>query len=323
VINENVTTQMKWFSVCATLSNTGGRAKLEEVLSMKRATLAFALTVGAASAVLAADMPAPAPIPPPAHVPVPPIYNWTGLYVGGNLGFGWDSGSFSDPLGNTLPLVPNGMFLGGGQVGVNYQFWDRVVICAEVDFDWLSNSSTTSSTGLFVNPPGVLTGSTATVTVNNRWLTTVTGRLGYAWDRLLLYAKGGGAWVGSNSPTFTVDGAPVTISTSNSNWTWTAGLGAEWAFWGNWSARLEYDFVGLSSQSFCNSNGTGWPPCERSIQWQQPKHSDDKCRPQLQIWRLVVISDNGPGQARVPHASTWMCTALRIKGGVSGTRGWP
>ena len=72
---------------------------------MKRATLAFALTVGAASAALAADMPAPAPIPPPVYVPVPPIYNWTGLYVGGNLGFGWDSGSFSDPLGNTLPLV--------------------------------------------------------------------------------------------------------------------------------------------------------------------------------------------------------------------------
>jgi opacity protein-like surface antigen len=71
------------------LSNTGGRAKLEEVLSMKRATLAFALTVGAASAALAADMPAPAPIPPPAYVPVPPIYNWTGLYVGGNLGFRW------------------------------------------------------------------------------------------------------------------------------------------------------------------------------------------------------------------------------------------
>jgi outer membrane immunogenic protein len=238
------------------LSNTG-RAKLEEVLSMKRATIAFALTVGAASAVLAADMPAPAPIPPPAYVPVPPIYNWTGFYVGGNLGFGWDSGSFSDLLGNTLPLVPNGMFLGGGQVGVNYQFCDRVVIGAEVDFDWLSNSSTTSSTALFVNPPGVLTGSTATVTVNNRRLTTVTGRLGYAWDRLLLYAKGGGAWVGSNSPTFTVDGAPVTVSTSNSNWAWTAGLGAEWAFWGNWSARFEYDFVGLSSQSFAIPTAVG------------------------------------------------------------------
>jgi outer membrane immunogenic protein len=110
---------------------------------------------------------------------------------------------------------------------------------------------------LFVNPPGAPTGSAATVTVNNRWLTTVTGRLGYAWDRLLLYAKGGGAWVGSNSPTFTVDGAPVTISTSNSNWAWTAGLGAEWAFWGNWSARFEYDFVGLSSQSFAIPTAVG------------------------------------------------------------------
>jgi opacity protein-like surface antigen len=52
----------------------------------------------------------------------------------------------------------------------------------------------------------------------------------------------------------------VTISTSNSNWAWTAGLGAEWAFWGNWSARLEYDFVGLSSQSFTIPTAVGGLP---------------------------------------------------------------
>ena len=88
------------------------------------------------------------------------------------------------------------------------------------------------------------------MTVNNRWLTTVTGRFGWAWDRVLLYGKGGGAWVGSNNPTLTINGAPVAILTSNSNGGWTAGLGAEWAFWGNWSARIEYDFVGLNNQSF-------------------------------------------------------------------------
>jgi opacity protein-like surface antigen len=68
--------------------------------------------------------------------------------------------------------------------------------------------------------------------------------------RVLLYGKGGGARVGSSSPMFFVDGAPVSISASNSNWAWTAGAGLEWAFWGNWSARLEYDYVALNGQSF-------------------------------------------------------------------------
>jgi outer membrane immunogenic protein len=88
------------------------------------------------------------------------------------------------------------------------------VIGAEADFDWLANTNNTSNTVALVNPPGVPTGSTISVTANNRWLTTVTGRLGYAWDRVLVYGKGGGAWVGSSDPTVTIDGLPVTLSTS-------------------------------------------------------------------------------------------------------------
>ena len=95
--------------------------------------------------------------------------------------------------------------------------------------------------------------------VNNRWLTTVVGRLGYAWDRVLLYGKGGGAWVGSNSPNLTIDGAPVAISARNSNWGFTGGVGVEWAFAGNWSARFEYDFVGLN-QSFSMPTSSGGLP---------------------------------------------------------------
>jgi outer membrane immunogenic protein len=102
--------------------------------------------------------------------------------------------------------------------------------------------------------------SIASVATSNQWLTTVTGRLGWAWDRVLLYGKGGGAWVGSNNPTLTINGTPVAILTSNSNWGWTAGLGAEWAFWGNWSARIEYDFVGLTNQSFIIPTSVGSLP---------------------------------------------------------------
>ena len=224
---------------------------------MKRCAFALMLSIGAGSAALAADIPVPAPAQPPVYVPASPFYNWTGFYLGGNLGFGWEGGSFSDPLGNTLKPVPNGLFLGGGQVGFNYQFWGGVVIGVETDLDWLPSNNTNSSTALLANPPGVPTGSTAAVTVNNRWLTTITGRLGYAWDRVLLYGKGGGAWVGSNNPTVTIDGAPVTISASNSNGGWTAGFGAEWAFWGNWSARIEYDYVGLTSQTLTIPTAVG------------------------------------------------------------------
>jgi outer membrane immunogenic protein len=83
-----------------------------------------------------------------------------------------------------------------------------------------------------------------------RWLTTVTGRLGYAFDRVLVYGKGGGAWVGSSNPGITVGGVPFAPSTSSSNTGWTAGFGVEWAFVGTWSVRAEYDFVGLNNQSF-------------------------------------------------------------------------
>jgi outer membrane immunogenic protein len=226
---------------------------------MKRVALALALTVGAASAARAADLPTAAPVSAPAYA-VP--YNWTGFYVGGNLGFGFIDGGFSDPLGNSLalPMFPSGQFLGGGQVGLNYEFNSGLLVGAEADFEWLTNPNNTSGTLPLANPPGVLTGGNATVTVNNRWLTTVTGRLGYGFDRVLFYAKGGGAWVASNNPTLTIDGAPVSTATSNSNWGWTGGVGVEWAFSGNWSARIEYNFVGLNGQTFTLPSSVGGLP---------------------------------------------------------------
>ena len=97
--------------------------------------IALVLCVGATSAALAADLPIAAPIP-----PVAPVYNWTGFYIGGNLGAAWTglSGSnFSDTIGSTFTAPTNVQFMGGGQVGVNYQFWGGVVVGAEVMFDWL------------------------------------------------------------------------------------------------------------------------------------------------------------------------------------------
>jgi len=217
---------------------------------MKRFLLVGALALAAGEQAFAADLP-PAPAPPPRapaiYVPALPVYNWTGFYIGGNLGGAFNNGSFSDPSGNTFSATNSFKFIGGAQVGANYEFSNGALVGVEADFDFLPNTGNTSNTVALVGPGA---GNTASITVNNQWVTTVTGRLGYAWDRVLLYGKGGGAWVGASNPALTINGAPQAISTSSSNWGWTGGVGLEWAFWNNWSARVEYDYIGLTSQTF-------------------------------------------------------------------------
>jgi outer membrane immunogenic protein len=235
----------------------------------------LAFTVAALSIIggsaLAADLPppmAPPPRAPAMYVPVAPPYSWGGFYIGGNLGAAWNSGgSVSDTFNSTFTgSGQTTKFIGGGQVGWNYEFYSGVVIGAEAMFDWLPNTTNTFN----VTGGGPALGSTASATLNSRWLTTVTGKLGYAWNTVLLYGKGGGAWVGSDNPNLTVNGLGTTLSSSTTNnFGWTAGVGIEWA------ARPE-------------RNGS-----ERSLQWrydqlQQSQHQLVDSRSELQIRRLVV-----------------------------------
>jgi outer membrane immunogenic protein len=222
---------------------------------MKRLLIASAAALAAGGQALAADLPPPVAPPPRApamYVPVAPPYNWTGFYIGPNLGFGLTGGSFNTtPAGTTVSTTTSTSFLGGGQVGVNYEFWGGVVVGAEAMFDWLPNTKNT------VNLNNAAANNLASATINNRWLTTATAKLGYAWDRVLLYGKGGGAWVGTNNSTLTLaSGAtPPGISGPSNNSGWTAGIGVEWAFAGNWSARAEYDYIGLTNQTWTVSSG--------------------------------------------------------------------
>jgi outer membrane immunogenic protein len=210
---------------------------------MKRLALGVALGACAGSAALAADLPRPAPPPPqaPAVYKAPP-YNWSGFYIGGNLGAGWNNISITDSLGDSFSTTSSTQFVGGGQVGANYEFWGGAVIGVEADFDWLPNTNNTN-TASFGGVP-------VSVAINNRWLTTVTGRLGYAFDRVLVYGKGGGAFVGASNPSIAIGGVAYAPSTSSTNTGWTAGFGVEWAFAGTWSVRAEYDYVGLNNQTF-------------------------------------------------------------------------
>jgi outer membrane immunogenic protein len=219
---------------------------------MKRVLLALATGLLCGQA-LAADLPMPAPPPraPAAYIPVAPLFSWTGIYIGGNLGAAWNRGTVADPLGNSFTLpTSNAVFMGGGQVGGNWQM-GALVLGVEGQFDWLANQNN-SSAGIAVTD---INGATNTLSVvsTDRWLTTLTGRIGFAADHWLFYAKGGGAWVGNQS--FTVNNATNTaasFTTSNGGWNtgWTVGGGIEWAFAGPWSAKIEYDYIKLSSNSF-------------------------------------------------------------------------
>jgi|SwirhisoilCB2_FD_contig_51_6607711_length_787_multi_3_in_0_out_0_1 outer membrane immunogenic protein len=216
---------------------------------MKRVAF-FALATGLlCGQALAADLPMPAPPPraPAAYVPIAPPFSWSGIYVGGNLGAAWNRGTFSDAagLGFTLPST-NAVFTGGGQIGGNWQM-GALVLGVEGQFDWLANQN--NATAGLVSP---VNGDILQGISTSRWLTTLTGRVGFAADHWLFYAKGGGAWVGNQSVTINDVTTGQTFTSSHGGWNtgWTVGGGVEWAFAGPWSARVEYDYVRISSNSF-------------------------------------------------------------------------
>jgi outer membrane immunogenic protein len=200
---------------------------------MMRTLIAAALALAAGGQALAADLPQPAPPPraPAAYIPPPPLFTWTGIYLGINGGYGFGTTSWSAGALQTGNFNANG-FLVGGQLGGNYQI-GQFVIGLEGDGDW-TNITGTSNLGA----AGCATGCQT----SNDWLATVRGRAGYAWDRILFYGTGGAAF-GNIQAGF--GGAPVTTLSTQTGW--TAGAGIEGAFAPNWTARVEYLFVNLGN----------------------------------------------------------------------------
>ncbi len=188
-------------------------------------------------AAAAADLP-PAPArPPTAPVAYAPeaIYNWTGFYVGGHLGGGFANSSWSDPFTGANNTFNSGAgFLGGGQVGANLQL-NRLVLGVEGDF---------SRTGL----NGAGTDSLGdTINTNTKWTSTVTGRVGAAFDRLLIYGKGGVAFAQDQSSFTDLFGNSASSTFLRTGW--TAGAGIEYALSKNWSVKIEYDYLSFGPQA--------------------------------------------------------------------------
>jgi outer membrane immunogenic protein len=192
------------------------------------------MLVGAASA---ADIQRPAPVYKAPIMTPARVYDWTGFYVGGNVGYSW--GRLDNSIGGT-PIGTTSVdgIIGGGQIGYNWQV-NQIVFGLEADFQ----GSGQKGDGSFTGAPGVIPASTFTFSNKLDWFGTVRGRIGYAFDRWLPYVTGGWAYGHGNVSGTVTGGTAGTGSTSADYSGWTAGAGLEYAFMNNWSAKIEYLYV--------------------------------------------------------------------------------
>lgn len=185
----------------------------------------FALLVAGTAAASAADLPTRTYTKAPVLVQV---YNWTGFYIGVNAGIGGDKTDYNFGGVASGNVTSFGGF-GGGQIGYNYQFAGNWVAGIEAD---IQGGSLKSEINASIPPVG-LSGGT-----EMKWFGTVRGRLGYAFDRVLVYGTGGFAY--GSEDTY-LNAAPLlTFSRSADLTGWTAGGGVEYAVTNNVSVKTEY-----------------------------------------------------------------------------------
>jgi outer membrane immunogenic protein len=186
------------------------------------------MAAGVASSATAADLPVKAA---PMQTPLP--WNWTGFYIGGHFGAGWGTKEFAlvdDPF-EAKQVQVNG-FLGGGQVGYNYQVgW--VVLGVEGDIGAAD-----------------IKGNDFPFAVKTDWLATITGRIGATIGPALLYVKGGVAWA-HDKYTFCCE-----VTTTETRIGWVFGTGIEYAFTRNWSGKVEYNYLDFGTKDIVWCEGS-------------------------------------------------------------------
>jgi outer membrane immunogenic protein len=232
---------------------------------MKRTLALSALLVAVAMPALAADLPVKAPPLAPL-----PVYNWTGFYVG--INGGWSAGHSSRDLSffnavTGATIVPGaGSNLGGGtdlnggvfggQIGYNWQTANWV-FGLETDAQWTGQrgSSTFLCAGLVCVPgltalPAGVFGTAAQANQKLEWFGTFRGRGGF------LVSPTGGLAYGTVKTdvllaTTTAAGVPIAVTGSGSSDRagWTVGVGGEWAFGSNWTAKIEYLYMDIGTST--------------------------------------------------------------------------
>jgi len=182
---------------------------------------------------------------------VEPAFNWTGFYAGVHGGYGW--GKFdTDEVDPAVHVKPDG-WLGGGQVGFNYQFGNNLVLGVEADAAFADLKDSTS-TRLDIIDDIYHLDITAESKIDA--FGTVRGRIAYAADRFLPYVTGGLAWADVKYSVNTVGvlyGDPVSNDSASTRETmtgWVLGGGLEYALTNHVTAKAEYLYADLGSHDF-------------------------------------------------------------------------
>jgi outer membrane immunogenic protein len=216
---------------------------------MKTLLLSSIAVVGLAVApAMGADLPMPMPAAPP------PVFGWTGCYIGAAGGYAWgQSNAKNDGTSGPINITGNYRVSGGiagGTAGCNLLQSGPWVFGVETDLSWTNKSGTG-----FDQPP-YLAGTSNQTT--EQWLNTDRIRIGYAvLDNWLIYATGGFALAEvkySITNAATIIGS--TVSETHTANGWTAGAGVEWAVGGGWSVKAEYLYVNFGNTPFFNFNGS-------------------------------------------------------------------
>jgi outer membrane immunogenic protein len=221
---------------------------------MRKLLLGTAALFAAACPAIAASVRAPVYKAPP---PVVPLWNWSGCHVGGH------AGGLSAAAKDWIVRTPGGAFYGqslgehtadrwlaGAQAGCDYQFPGGFVIGVQGDYAWTDAEGSHDSAREF----GVAYHSKV------RSLASVTGRVGYAWDRFLGYVRGGGAWQRDDYwATTIILGTAYTAREARSGW--TIGVGGEYAFTNVVSGFIEYNHYDFGARDVAFSPQiAGLPP---------------------------------------------------------------
>ncbi len=201
------------------------------------ASIAFVSLIALGQSASAADMPAKAPVYKAPMVVAP---TWAGFYLGVAGGYGWGTTGHTNEFDGSGSGTNNGLKGGifGVTSGYNWQ-WGPIVAGLESDFSWSGIKDTFSDNGTGFCPAGI------PCVTNLKWLGTDRARLGYAWDRWLVYATGGLAY-GRVEATCCVVG-----ETDETKWRWgyAVGGGIEMMLMPNWSAKAEYLYVNLGDRT--------------------------------------------------------------------------
>jgi hemoglobin/transferrin/lactoferrin receptor protein len=202
-----------------------------------------------------------------------PGSNWTGLYLGGHLGYGFadisgvttagDGTTGGIPATEAADVSLNDLQR-GVQAGFNYQFANRIVIGLEGDFSWMKHFDT--QTAVATEAANLTAGGWLQAKTDYKldWVATLRGRIGFAYDRLLVYGTGGLAFLEetetrtqyeANSAGRTTEAAS-SESASMTRRGWTLGAGLEYALTNNWSLKAEYSYLRFGSRDFLFGNAT-------------------------------------------------------------------